>query len=252
MQECLGVSIAPGSMEQLVERMSSHGVAPGNGPYMVFTANLDHVVKLRSDDQFRSAYRKASVVTADGMPVYAYARMRGANISRIPGSDLFVKLMGRLDPDRHRCFFVLSSADLGQAMVANLASRGFARDRLGYAAPRFGFDRDAAACEALAESIAQFRPTHLFMCVGSPKSEIWCDRYAGHIGDAYVLCCGASVEFFLGAKRRAPVFMRKTGLEWFWRWAQEPGRLSHRYFVESWGFLSAIRDDLWGREQKRQ
>jgi N-acetylglucosaminyldiphosphoundecaprenol N-acetyl-beta-D-mannosaminyltransferase len=231
-------------MEQLVDHMARGSVPRGHGPYMVFTANLDHIVKLRTDDRFRDAYRKADIVTADGMPVYAYARMRGAKVSHIPGSDLFVQLMGSLAPDKHRCFFVLSNPSLGRALVAHLASRGFSRDRLGYIAPRIGFDRDEADCEGLARSIAEFRPTHLFVGVGSPKSEIWCHRYAEHIGDAYVLCCGASVEFYLGAKKRAPMLMRRTGLEWLWRWSQEPRRLSHRYFVASWGFLSAIRDDL--------
>jgi N-acetylglucosaminyldiphosphoundecaprenol N-acetyl-beta-D-mannosaminyltransferase len=59
-----------------------------------------------------------------------------------------------------------------------------------------------------------------------------------------VMCIGAGVEFYLGVKKRAPQLMQNTGMEWLWRWGQEPRRLTQRYFVASWGFAGAIRDDL--------
>jgi N-acetylglucosaminyldiphosphoundecaprenol N-acetyl-beta-D-mannosaminyltransferase len=244
MQECLGVSFAPCSMDQLVDNLARRPVPEGHGPYTIFTANLDHVVRIRQDEQFREAYSRATIVTADGAPVYAYAKLRGAQVSKIAGADLFARLMSELDPAEHRCFFVLSSDKLGKGMVSHLVERGFPRDQLAHIAPPFGFEKDEAVSAELAEAIVRFRPTHLFFCVGAPKSEIWCDQHADQIGDAYVLCAGASVEFYLGTKQRAPLFMRQAGLEWLWRWTQEPSRLWRRYFVDSWGFLHAIHDDL--------
>jgi N-acetylglucosaminyldiphosphoundecaprenol N-acetyl-beta-D-mannosaminyltransferase len=243
-QNVFGVSLSQHTMEELIEEVSSRRVPPGSGPRMIVTMNLDHVVKLRRDRRFRRAYRKADVVTADGAPIFAYARLRGARISKITGSDLFARLVPRLKPERHRCFFVLSSHELGHAMAEHLVKSGFARDQVAYSVPPFGFEKDCAASDALAEQIGAFAPTHLFFCVGAPKSEIWCHEYARQIGDAHVLCIGAGVEFYLGIKKRAPRLMQNTGLEWLWRWGQEPRRLTQRYFVASWGFAGAIRDDL--------
>lgn len=251
MQEFFGVSLSPCSMEQLVESVSRRRVPEGHGPNMIFTINLDHVVKLRKDEKFRRAYGHASVVTADGTPVYLYAQLRGAQISHVAGADLFVRLMDSLAHARHRCFFVVSENALGQALIERLAKNGFRRDQLAFSAPPPQFEENHVASSGLAEAIAAFRPTHLFFCLGAPKSEIWCDEHAREIGDAHVLCAGASVEFYLGTKRRAPLFMRKAGLEWFWRWAREPRRLSRRYFMDSWGFLNAIRDDLRNYEPRR-
>jgi N-acetylglucosaminyldiphosphoundecaprenol N-acetyl-beta-D-mannosaminyltransferase len=243
-QNVFGVSLSQHTMEELVEEISSRPLSPGNGPRMIVTMNLDHVVKLRKNRRFRRAYRKADVVTADGAPIFAYARLRGARISKITGSDLFARLVPRLNPERQRCFFVLSKEEVGRDMVAHLMKKGFARGQLDYCVPPFGFEEDRDASDRLAERIAQFAPTHLFFCVGAPKSEIWCHRYAGQIGDAYVMCIGAGVEFYLGVKKRAPRLMQNTGMEWLWRWGQEPRRLTQRYFVASWGFAGAIRDDL--------
>jgi N-acetylglucosaminyldiphosphoundecaprenol N-acetyl-beta-D-mannosaminyltransferase len=245
-QEIFGVPLAQETLEQLADRIASRPLLPGSGPQLIFTMNLDHVVTLRRSERFRRAYRGAGVVTADGAPVVAYARLRGARVSRITGADLFARVLPRLDPERHRCFFVLSQARHGEALTARLRRRGFAPDRLAYRVPDFGFERDEAASSALAGSIADFVPTHLFFCLGAPKSEIWCREHGRAIGDAYVLCCGAGAEFFIGAKRRAPWLMQNAGLEWLWRWGQEPRRLSHRYFIRSWGFVGAVRDDILG------
>ena len=243
-QQIFGISLSNDTMEQLVERISSRPIPHGGGPRMIFTMNLDHVVTLRSSEPFRRAYKDAMIVTADGAPIFAYAKLRGARVSRITGADLFARLLPRLDPRSHRCFFVPSEARHGDGLTTRLRQMGFADDQLGYRAPPFGFERDEAASSALADDIAAFAPTHLFFCLGAPKSEIWCCQHAGRIGDAYVLCAGAGAEFFLGAKRRAPRLMRDAGLEWLWRWGQEPRRLSQRYFVRSWGIIGALRDDL--------
>lgn len=244
-QDVFGVSLSSQTMEELLEEIASRRPQKGCGPRMVFTMNLDHVVKLRRNERFRRAYGEADVVTADGTPILVYARLRGAEITKITGSDLFAQLVPRLKPERHRCFFVLSGDELGRGMVEHLVKRGFLREQLAYSAPPLGFEKDRTVSDALAERIARFAPTHLFFCVGAPKSEVWCRDHSGRIGDANVLCVGAGIEFYLGLKKRAPRLMQHAGLEWLWRWGQEPRRLTQRYFIASWGFAGAIRDDLW-------
>jgi N-acetylglucosaminyldiphosphoundecaprenol N-acetyl-beta-D-mannosaminyltransferase len=51
---------------------------------------------------------------------------------------------------------------------------------------------------------------------------------------------GASYEFYLNLKKRAPKFWQKTGMEWFYRFTQEPGRLFRRYFVDDMQFFPIV------------
>ena len=54
------------------------------------------------------------------------------------------------------------------------------------------------------------------------------------------LLLGASYEFYLNIKKRAPQFWRKIGMEWFYRFTQEPGRLFKRYFVDDMQFIPIV------------
>ncbi|WP_018262409.1 WecB/TagA/CpsF family glycosyltransferase [Methylobacterium sp. WSM2598] len=233
-----GLSFAPLDDGQLARQLAGPLVPAGAGPRIVATANLDHIVQLSRNTVFREAYRRAWIVTADGMPVYLYARLRGAKLpGRLTGADLFARLMTMLSPARHRCFFVASSEETAARIEALLLARGFSREQLAFRVPPFGFETDAAYSDALAGAIRAHRATHLFLGLGSPKCEIWSHRYRGALGDCYVLNVGAGLDFYSGTKRRAPVVLQRTGLEWAWRVAQEPRRLFHRYFVASWRFL---------------
>jgi N-acetylglucosaminyldiphosphoundecaprenol N-acetyl-beta-D-mannosaminyltransferase len=245
MTSVFGIEFSHLSRNELISTLVSEGVPNGGGPRCVVTANLDHIVQLSQNSEFRSAYEKAWVVTADGMPVFAYARMRRAAIpERLTGADLFPLLIEELRPQQHRCFFVASSKTTVTRICHRLVSRGFAPDSIAFEIPHHGFERDTRTSETLAERIRQHRATHLFFGLGSPKSELWIDKHRDRLGDCYALSLGAALDFFAQTKKRAPVCLQKTGLEWLWRVGHEPRRLHRRYFVDSWRFLGAIKRDL--------
>ena len=217
---------------------------PGCGPQLVATMNLDHVVTLRKNPRFRQAYDWAWRVTIDGAPVFGYARSSGVAVpERVTGADLFGRLAEAWRPGDHRLFFCVSSPRVAERMRAFLLARGFAEGELCFSVPAFGFEKDAEQGAALAEAIRAFAPTHLVFAIGAPKSEIWVYDHRAALGDCRVLCVGAAVEFSVGIKKRAPLWMREAGLEWVWRLASEPRRLFRRYCVNSFSFLAAVRSD---------
>ena len=238
-----GFPISTLDLPALIARL----IAPagvGGGMQLVVTMNLDHVVKLRRDSRFRQAYARAAIVTLDGAPVSAFAKLKGLDAPRCPGSDLTAALAPRLDPLRHRPFFVLSSLETVAAVRQKLLNQGFQPDQLGFQSPDPGFERDAAASHALAAAIKAHAPTHIFFGLGAPKSEIWLAERQDQFGDVHALAIGASLEFWAGTAKRAPKLMRRIGLEWAWRVAHDPVRLFRRYFISSWAFLPAMLEDL--------
>lgn len=233
---------------EFASELASAPPPPSCGASLVVTANVAHIVELRRNPRFRQAYRHAWRATADGTPVYLYARLRGARLpERLTGSGCFAKLMPLLDAGRHRCVFVAPTNEVGELCRNWLLARGFSEDQVAVIVPEKGFETDAAKSAELASFIGSHAPTHVFFGVGAPKSEIWVDEHRELLGDCYALCVGAGLEFFVGVKSRGPEWMRSIGLEWLWRLGSEPRRLAYRYLVSSWAFLAAVRNDLAGR-----
>lgn len=250
MRKVLGLNFSTASLTELAQTIVDVDIPAGEGPRVVATANVDHIVNLADNEPFRQAYAHAWVVTADGMPVYAYSRLRGAALpSRVTGSDLCDLVLENLVPGKHRCFFVASSLETTERLKSSLLQRGFAPDALAFVVPPFGFDSDQDYSRSLATLIAQHGTTHLMFGVGSPKSEVWTDRFRDELGDCYVLNVGAGLDFFAGTKARAPVAVQQAGFEWAWRFALEPRRLFRRYFVTSWRFFWLVGLDVIGTQR---
>jgi N-acetylglucosaminyldiphosphoundecaprenol N-acetyl-beta-D-mannosaminyltransferase len=244
-----GLEFSPMTRAEVVRKVVGECIEKGAGPRSIYTANLDHIVHLRRNQKFRSAYRRAWVVTADGTPVFLYAMLRGAvSPERVTGADLFGDILGLIAPLEHRCFFVASSPETASLLTDWLVAREFDRASIDYEVPPFGFEKDVAYSTDLARRIAAHGTTHLFLGVGAPKSEIWADEYWASLGDCYILSAGAGLDFFVGVKQRAPRIVQRVGLEWLWRFSHEPRRLFRRYFVDSLSFIAAVRDDI--RDQR--
>lgn len=249
-QAAFGIEFSSLDGEELIKVMSGRPIGRGEGPRMVLTANLDHIVQVTRNAAFKAAYSRAWVVTADGMPVYAYAVATGVPLpARVTGADLFRGLMQSLDASCHRCFLIASSHETARRIADHLAGRGFSPDAIDIEVPPFGFDNDDDFSRHLVARIGRHRTTHLFLGIGAPKSELWTDRHREGLGDCYVLHVGAGLDFFAGTRSRAPRWVQASGFEWLWRWGQEPRRLFRRYFVDSWAFLAAVRSDLAERRR---
>src|SRR4051812_32420142 len=89
-----GIRFSSLPLDDIADRLVRN--PPGREAQMVFTANLDHIVRLRENAAFREAYRRAAIVTADGFPVCLYAQCRGVPLpGRVTGADLFAAIVSR-------------------------------------------------------------------------------------------------------------------------------------------------------------
>lgn len=218
----------------------------GGGPSLIVTPNLDHVVQLRRNADFRAAYRRAALVLCDGFPVHYYARLRGHAAHRVTGSDLIDRIMNRPGPPREsRMMFVVDRAETADAVTA-WAVRNRIDQTVATIVPPAGFIRSPPACAALVAAIARHRPTLLIMGVGAPQSEIFIDRHHAALTDCWALCVGQGVRMALGLVRRAPKAVQTLHAEWLWRLMQEPRRLAGRYGIGAFRFAGAIAADLRG------
>jgi exopolysaccharide biosynthesis WecB/TagA/CpsF family protein len=199
-------------------------------PLTVFTLNLDHLVKLRSNEKFRDAYRSAGVVTADGAPVAWLARFQNAKVKRATGADMVVPLADAAAEARLPVFLFGSTSE-----VLTSAARRFGEqtdgllDIAGICAPPFGFDPDGPEADAVIEGIRRSGAKICFVALGAPKQEIFAERARRSGVGCVMVCIGAALDFLAGAQTRAPKAVRSVGLEWAWRLVTNPRRLAKRY-----------------------
>ncbi len=93
-------------------------------------------------------------------------------------------------------------------------------------------EENQAACDRINASGAGF----VFIGLGCPRQDVFAHYNRNRI-HAIQLCVGAAFDFHAGNKKIAPRWMQKSGTEWLYRLAQEPGRLWKRYLLTNTAFL---------------
>ena len=198
--------------------------------FAVATLNLDHVVKLRRDARFRRAYAAQTHVVADGNPIVWLAHLAGRREVRlVPGSELIhpvaalaarmgvpVALLGSTEPALQVAAARLEAAHPGLRVVSCIA-------------PPMGFDPDGALADALLDRVAASGARIVLLALGAPKQEVLAARGLARHPALGFLSIGAGLDFIAGNQKRAPVWVRRIAMEWFWRMATNPRRLARRY-----------------------
>jgi exopolysaccharide biosynthesis WecB/TagA/CpsF family protein len=217
-------------------------LAKADAPAIVFTLNLDHAVKLRRDARFRDAYTHADVVTADGWPIAALARMQDASIERATGADLFLPLVAAAAEQQIPIFLFGTSPGVMARVGDDLSLRTEgAIDIAGTLSPSSTFDAEGPEADAAIEKIRASGAKLCFVALGAPKQEIFANRARQQGLKCCMVCIGAALDFVAGEQIRAPKLLRDNGMEWAWRLASNPRRLAKRYAESAvmFGYLLA-------------
>jgi exopolysaccharide biosynthesis WecB/TagA/CpsF family protein len=228
-----GVSLNLGSLAEAVGEAMAR-TQRGEG-YTFFTLNLDHVVKLRWSAAFRAAYRRATLVSADGWPV-AWLANRGvapgdSRIRRATGSDLVEPLCEVSARRGYPIYLVGPERGVQSAAMATLRQRHRGLRFAGAEAPQIAAGDPSFDYEGLASRISASGAKLCFLCLGAPKQELLADALSRHCPEVGFVCVGAALDFIATIAPRAPRWIRRSGFEWLWRLAHEPRRLAGRYLA---------------------
>lgn len=202
----------------------------------VITPNVDHIVKVQTDLGLKAAYQQAALVVTDGKPVVWAATLLGVNIpGTVPGSDLVPAIFEVSQENKAQIKVFLLGAMPGVADTAkvNIHTKWPMVNVVGTLSPDFGFDKNEVYSKSICEIVNASGAELLVIGLGAPKQELWITHYAPHIQVKVALCVGATIDFLSGEKARAPIWMRRVGLEWLHRMFSEPKRLAKRYMVDA-------------------
>jgi N-acetylglucosaminyldiphosphoundecaprenol N-acetyl-beta-D-mannosaminyltransferase len=218
------------SFEQACESIVEHARAGGE-PSFVTTANAQHVVLLETDKRLREIYEHADLIVPDGYSLLLAARFSGRSLrERVTGVDMFQSLCG-LAAKQGLHVFLLGGRPNAADLAADVLKNRWPELRVTTYCPPFGFEKSEKGLADTARAIRAAQPDMLFVALGAPKQEYWIYDHGLDLSVPILMGVGGSFEMVAGIVGRAPVWMQRSGLEWFHRLCLEPRRMWHRYLV---------------------
>jgi len=210
------------------------GAVRSGAPVRLATVNLHFLRLAACDPAFRADLLAADYRVADGWPVVALARRRGAReAARVTGSDLLPRLCDWAGEEGWRIGFVGAGEDTARVLRTRFADRDWF---VGHWTPAYS-DEDGLDDPALRAELRAARVDVCCVALGAAKQERWLRRNQEGAGIAFGVGVGASLDFLAGRIRRAPRWMRALRVEFLHRAGAEPRRLLGRYVGDLFHFL---------------
>lgn len=215
-----------GALEVISEMIASRR------PHLLATANVDFLAQVQEDETLRRILVDADLVVCDGTPLVWMSKMLGDPLpERVAGSDLVPLLLDLAQARGYRVYFLGGRDEVVALAEEKIRARWPGLDIAGFYSPPFA-PLEKMDHEDICRRIREARADLLFVSFGCPKQEKWLALNYKSAGVPVSIGVGATIDFLAGAVKRAPVWMRRTGLEWFYRVAQEPKRLAGRYWKD--------------------
>lgn len=207
----------------------------------IIELNVDVIMKMEKDLELRSISDRADLALVDGKPLVWISKLLGEPVKeKISGSDLMPRMCALAAEKGYSIFILGGMGDTAQIAAENLQKQFPGLKVAGTDAPPFGFDKDEAETARISALLNEAKPDILFVCFGCPKQEKWLAANRDKFQAGVCLCAGASVDFAAGRVKRAPKWMSDHGLEWFYRFIKEPGRLFKRYFIDDMQIIRLV------------
>ncbi len=219
-------------LERLLQTGTRHQV-------VCLTANS--IIAGRRDRQLRSIYNRAAMTLPDGLPVVWASRLLGGRIpARVSGTDFLLAASAVAASRGHTFYFLGGRCGVAAGLAQRLASENRGLKVVGCCSPPFHEVFPPELNARIIAGINAASPDILWVGLGSPKQDRWIAQNLRQLAVRVAVGVGAAFDMYGGRIGRAPLWMQKSGLEWFYRFLREPRRLFRRYFIEAPPFIPLV------------
>ena len=227
------------------------GLAKARLSSYVCVVNVHMVVEAWQDPGFASVVNCADLATPDGMPLVMSLRLlHGITQERVAGMDLVPDLIAAAEQKGLSIFLYGSHEDVLNRMTERIGLEHPAVNIAGSYSPPFRSLSEEEEREVI-ERINSSGTNILLVALGCPKQEKWMARHKGRI-DAVMVGVGGAFSVYAGIQKRAPLWMQKASLEWFYRLIQEPHRLFVRYLKSNLLFVGLLARAMLNKASARR
>lgn len=235
----LGCDIDRLDMDQTVRRVDE--IIETGGPVQHVAINVAKVVALRDNPRLREIVERCELVSVDGQPLVWASRLLGDRLpERVTGIDLMFRLLELAQERAYRVFVLGAKEDVLATAVERLEER---YPGLVIAGSHHGYFADEESAE-ICSLVRAAQPHILLVAMSSPRKEYWLAEHVAGLGVPFSMGVGGSIDVAAGLTKRAPAWMQRTGLEWFYRLVQEPLRLGPRYLRTNLRFAGLLTREL--------
>lgn len=217
-------------------------------PHQILVANTNKFWMMRHDPRMAAITRKADLVVPERVLVMSAALARVPLKSDVCGVALAKALLPHCEKRGHSIFFLGARPEVLTSMLEKVQRDYPALKIVGF---HHGYVKPEETA-ALLDRIRLAKPDVILVAMGSPRQEFWISDHAQEIGVPVLLGVGGTFDVIAGLKKDAPMWIRKSGVEWFYRLAQDPKNLWKRYSVTIPWFLSILlMESVFGMKPRR-
>jgi len=237
--DLLSLSEVRGKAMSAVE--SRHGI-------LHCSLNALKVVEARKDPQLRQLLEHFDLITPDGMSVVWGLKLLGQrSIQRVAGVDVMTHLLQEGAARKWRFFFLGAGPEVSGTLKGRVECLF---PGVQVAGTRHGFfptSEESGVVEQIRDSGADV----LFVGMPSPRKERFLLDHRQSLGVPFAMGVGGGLDLLSGRTSRAPLWMRRVGLEWTYRVMQEPRRLAGRYLTSNPRFAAMLAGDILAGRRSR-
>lgn len=220
------------SMEQTISEVEK--IITSRTPTQHVVINALKVNLMNDDLRLREIVNSCPLINADGASIVWAAKKLGIPLTeRVAGIDLFENLVELAEKKEYKIYLFGAKEEVVVKVKKIFEKKYPAIQIVGYRNGYFSESDEPKIVKDMAESCADI----MFVAFSSPKKEYWINKYLKQINIPFVMGVGGSFDVIAGVTDRAPKWMQNHGLEWFYRFIQEPKRLWNRYIIGNWKFV---------------
>lgn len=235
----LGIYISRTSLRGIMECMSD--TIENRGKLRLCVNPVNNILWGRKDEYLKKIYNSSDINLADGVPVVWASKFLGEPINgRATGLDMLPEF-SKIACEKGFTFFFLGAKEGVAAKLAEvLREKNPGLNILGFYSPPFAERFSEEENSKMIEMINAVKPNVLWVSLTAPKQDIWIYENFEKLDINVAIGVGGAFEVTAGLIPRAPVWMQKNGLEWFYRFSKEPKRLFRRYIIEAPRFIPLV------------
>ena len=225
------------SMDETVDYVKQV-IARRNPPVQHVVINALKVNLMEKDPELREIVNSCPLINADGASIiWAAKKLHVPVTTRVTGIDLFLRLVEEAAKNGYKIYLFGAKQEVVEKVQSIFTEQYPA---LQIAGVRNGYFKPEDE-EQIVANMAASGADMMFVAFSSPKKEYWVHKYLDQLNIPFVMGVGGSFDVVAGVTRRAPKVWQNLGLEWFYRFIQEPKRLFKRYIIGNMTFIRHVK-----------